>query len=374
MNSSTDYICQRGDGQFGRLGHGSEQKIYHPRQVEALDSEIIVDVKCGPCSTFATTSSGLVYFFGYSLGLDQEAMRKTPTILRQISGEKIISFYIRINYAAFVTEVGELFTLGNGEYGKLGHGDTLNQTLPKLVEGLSGKVCKQVSCSDHHTAVVTKCGKVYTFGRGEDGQLGHGDTKNKYLPTLVQTLEATDIIPVKCGHRFTIALSTGGCVYTWGKANADFKRSNDVILLPHLVHELLGYNVVQISTSRFTVLLVDPSPSPERSCQQEQFNNKDHSDVIFMMEHQPIYANIEVLTRKSEYFEAMFRSNMRECIEGVVMVPDVSAVLFIKLLEYLCLDDFALGDLDEALRKELGVMADMYLLEGLNFLCDSSDG
>ena len=124
-----------------------------------------------------------------------------------------------------------------------------------------------------------------------------------------------------------------------------------------------GYHTVVLTEY---AVLVDPSPSPIRQAQLAHFNSEEHFDVTFMVENTPIYGCKEVLSRKSKYFEAMFRSNMRESIEGVVVVPDVSAASFLKLLEYLCLDDFlVLDDMDASSREELSTLADMYLLEGL---------
>lgn len=42
---------------------------------------------------------------------------------------------------AFTTE-GEVFSWGDGDYGKLGHGNSSTQKYPKLIQGpLQGKVC-----------------------------------------------------------------------------------------------------------------------------------------------------------------------------------------------------------------------------------------
>ena len=82
-----------------------------------------------------------------------------------------------------------------------------------------------------------------------------------------------------------------------------------------------------------------------------------------MVENEPLYANIEVLKKKSDYFAAMFRSNMRESIERVVPVPNCSKAAFLQVLEYLCLDSFTVSSIDHVV--ELWYLADMYQLDGL---------
>ena len=80
---------------------------------------------------------------------------------------------------------------------------------------------------------------------------------------------------------------------------------------------------------------------------------------MFMVENEPLYANVDLLSRRSDYYTAMFRSNMRESIERVVNVPDCSKALFLQVLEYLYLDDFTVRKDNAA---ELLELADMYLL------------
>jgi hypothetical protein len=85
-----------------------------------------------------------------------------------------------------------------------------------------------------------------------------------------------------------------------------------------------------------------------------------------MVENQPLYANVDVLTQKSDYFAAMFRSNMRESIERVVQVPSCSKEAVLCVLEYLYLDDFTVN-IDDVV--ELWGLADMYQIEGLVKYC-----
>lgn len=44
---------------------------------------------------------------------------------------------------------------------------------------------------------------MYTWGKGIDGQLGHGNMKNLFVPTKVQTL-GNDVESVSCGLNHTL--------------------------------------------------------------------------------------------------------------------------------------------------------------------------
>ena len=52
---------------------------------------------------------------------------------------------------------------------------------------MSGSKYQSASCGSSHTAVIlSKTGSVVTWGRGEDGQLGHGDAESQDEPVVVQ--------------------------------------------------------------------------------------------------------------------------------------------------------------------------------------------
>ena len=42
----------------------------------------------------------------------------------------------------------------------------------------------RVSAGGHHAAVCTKDGRLYFWGRGSDGQLGHGGLEDSFVPRL----------------------------------------------------------------------------------------------------------------------------------------------------------------------------------------------
>ena len=237
---------------------------------------------------------------------------------------------------------------------------------------VGGVKVKMASCGEYHTAVCTEDGRMYTFGSAKHGQLGHGDTKNKFSSAPELTFEGKHITRVQCGTFHTMALTSSGYVFTYGDAKLALLGHGNVNLkcfsFPCLVEGLREHNVVQISCGYLhCAVLVDPtSPSPIRQLQHASFNNKEHSDVVLMVENELLYASINVLTQKSDYFAAMFRSNMRESIERVVNVSDCSKAVSLRVLEYIYLDDFTVS-MDDVV--ELWEVADMYQMEGLKYSC-----
>lgn len=58
---------------------------------------------------------------------------------------------------------------------------------------------------------------VCSWGRGEDGQLGHGDAEDRSSPTQLSALDEHQIVSVTCGADHTVAYSQSRLeVYSWG--------------------------------------------------------------------------------------------------------------------------------------------------------------
>jgi alpha-tubulin suppressor-like RCC1 family protein len=63
----------------------------------------------------------------------------------------------------------------------------VTQKVPKQVLGpLAGKVVVFISAGYRHSAAVTDDGSLYTWGEGDFGRLGHGDSQSRFLPTRVK--------------------------------------------------------------------------------------------------------------------------------------------------------------------------------------------
>jgi len=105
-----------------------------------------------------------------------------------------------------------LVTCGNGEGGKLGLRTFESTSLFTLCRGLLDVHVGGVSCGNGHTAVVTQCGTVFTFGQNEAHQLGHSnDLTESPVPREVDIPDR--VVSVSAGGAFTLALSEDGALY-----------------------------------------------------------------------------------------------------------------------------------------------------------------
>ena len=74
-----------------------------------------------------------------------------------------------------------MYACGEGTCGRLGIGDYSDQPSPRVLSELSTYVVRRVATSagGRHAMALTADGKVFSWGDGELGQLGHGD--NRYV-------------------------------------------------------------------------------------------------------------------------------------------------------------------------------------------------
>ena len=134
---------------------------------------------------------------------------------------------VRVAHSLLLTDAGQVWSFGTGQYGALGHGyyagasskqlpDVLR---PQLVAALTPHRIVCVAAGELHSAAVSSDGDVYTWGDGFCGQLGHGDKRPQLLPKQVMTgglHEEECVAHVTAGSRHTVAVTEDGEVFSWG--------------------------------------------------------------------------------------------------------------------------------------------------------------
>ncbi|KAK9675850.1 hypothetical protein RND81_11G035900 [Saponaria officinalis] len=236
-------IFSWGEESGGRLGHGVEVDVVHPKLIDGLSGLTIDLVACGEYHTCAVTASGDLFTWGGGicncgmLGHGSEASHWIPKrVCGPLDGMHVSYVSCGPWHTAVVVSTGQLFTFGDGTFGVLGHGDRISSTCPREVEALRGLRTLRVACGAWHMAAIIEVliseptsaasfdrsfsatGKLFTWGQGDKGQLGHGDKEAKLVPECIAALTDVNFVKVACGRDLTVALTTSGWVYTMGSS------------------------------------------------------------------------------------------------------------------------------------------------------------
>ncbi|KAG8071895.1 hypothetical protein GUJ93_ZPchr0006g43446 [Zizania palustris] len=218
--SSSGQLFTYGDGTFGVLGHGDTLSVSRPKQVESLKGSRAKAIACGPWHTVAIVErigtvksnapSGKLFTWGDAdrgkLGHADKKMKLVPTCVDTLNDFDFAQVSCAKAQTIVLTITGVVFTIGSNEHGQLGNPQSEDTSIC-LVEGLlKTEFVREISSGSSHVAVLTMNGRVYTWGKGTEGQLGLGEYVDRSSPTLVEALEDKQVHSIACGSNFTVAI------------------------------------------------------------------------------------------------------------------------------------------------------------------------
>ncbi|KAK6923492.1 Regulator of chromosome condensation, RCC1 [Dillenia turbinata] len=87
-----------------------------------------------------------------------------------------------------LTSDGKLYGWGWNKFGQVGVGDNADHCSPAQVQFPHDQKVVQISCGWRHTLAVTERNNVFSWGRGTNGQLGHGECADRNVPKIVESL------------------------------------------------------------------------------------------------------------------------------------------------------------------------------------------
>lgn len=144
---------------------------------------------------------------------------KFPTYAEQISRLNPSSIVCGSKSVFILTNDGKVYSCGEGSNGRLGIGHSDNVSQPRLITTLSAHIVKKIAVhpGGRHCLALTTDGKVYSWGEGEDGKLGHGNKNTVVVPKLIEELKNKRMRDIACGSSHSASISSNGELFTWGK-------------------------------------------------------------------------------------------------------------------------------------------------------------
>ena len=196
-------------GQLGFVDGGNPQmncpepqllECLHPQRLDSCDR--VTAISAGGYHSMVLTVSGNILGAGLNKDGQLGIPALTVDLVRQFTPICLMNeFEYTLNPLHRVIQVqcGHAHTLllvqskgrkevraaGDNSYGQLGTGSLDMEKTFTLVKKLQFENICCLCAGDWHSGAVSTTGKLFTWGRGDCGQLGHGDDKSRWSPKEV---------------------------------------------------------------------------------------------------------------------------------------------------------------------------------------------
>ena len=172
----------------------------------------VASISCGNYHTVASTADGQLFAWGANadgqLGMGDYEDRAFPHQVPWTFTSGPLQVACGGRHTLILGERSEVWSCGCNLHGQLGHGARFGtESLKRFieVEALSDESIVLVACGGAHSAAVCDDGGLYTWGKNQNGQLGHGGVQTELEPRKVAAL-GTRVAWVACGGSHTAAL------------------------------------------------------------------------------------------------------------------------------------------------------------------------
>jgi alpha-tubulin suppressor-like RCC1 family protein len=205
-----------GNNSSGQLGDGTNQNSFVPVQVHGLPAGI-VQVTAGLNHAGAVASDGSVWTWGdnshgelgYTTpgGSPASTPARVPGVLnvKQISAGSSFTVALRAN--------GEVWTWGRGDRGQLGDGTHTSHTAPARNLAVYGMT--QVSAGGGY-ALALRPGSVWAWGANDMSQLGNGSTVADSAVPVIVDRRTQNAVKIVAGAEHAFAVDPDGSLWAWG--------------------------------------------------------------------------------------------------------------------------------------------------------------
>ena len=214
-----------GDGNRGAVGSGTTSDQSSPKQVAGLSG--VTGITTGHYGSYALLRDGTVRSWGYNdsgqLGDGTQTRRLAPVTVKRADGSAltgVTQVAAGRDFAMALLGTGKVRTWGRGLDGELGNGSTpAAQTSPvnvKKADGTALTGVAQVAAGRNHTLALLNDGTVWAWGENGYGQVGDGTLVDKTRAVQIRGLSG--VVDVEAGAEFSVAVLGNGTVKTWGRS------------------------------------------------------------------------------------------------------------------------------------------------------------
>ncbi|ESO04865.1 hypothetical protein HELRODRAFT_154695 [Helobdella robusta] len=268
--TSEGKIYSWGRNDFGQLGLGDKDRRDVPTLIESFSSLNIVKVACGKSHTLFLVDTGSVFAAGSNssgqLGLGRVIPPIVPHPTKVLhKGPPVQMVACGGEFSVIVDLQGNLYSFGSPEYGQLGHNSDgkyfvtsakmsydfktrpqrvmlfIDKTRDGQITPVQDVSITSVACGQNHVIALDKKGRVFSWGFGGYGRLGHTEAKDEMLPRLIKFFDGPNrgATIIGAGSTYSMAVSQTGVLLLWGQT----KPTGEAAMYPKPIHDLSGWKV-----------------------------------------------------------------------------------------------------------------------------------
>jgi len=224
-----DRLLAWGNNNYGQLGDGTKISRNQPTVVDLtpLGSSKVVTASAGVMHTHVLDDQGRLWSWGINsngalgIGTTTDQLRPVQVDLAQLNNAKVVALASGYLFTILLDDQNRIWAWGGNVRGQLGDGTTaFYQTRPVLVDlaALNGSKVISISAGDSHAIALDDLGRVWTWGRNSEGQLGDGTYFDGRKLTLTKFASSPNnrLVAVAAGRNHSLALDEHGHVWGWG--------------------------------------------------------------------------------------------------------------------------------------------------------------